>query len=104
GYTGLMAALELRRFGHSVVLLEAKRIGHGASGRNGGQIAIGYSPGMCETADIVGLDAARELWQLSIEATGILKDVIRRHDIDCDLREGEYYAAVKPRHRDWLHR
>ncbi|WP_334128729.1 NAD(P)/FAD-dependent oxidoreductase [Sneathiella sp.] len=104
GYTGLIAALELRLAGFTVTLLEARRIGFGASGRNGGQIATGYSPGMCETADIVGAAAAKQLWDLSVEASAMLRAVIRRHDIDCDLQPGEFYAAIKPRHRDWLHR
>jgi glycine/D-amino acid oxidase-like deaminating enzyme len=43
GYTGLSAALELAGRGHDVVLLKARRIGWGASGRNGGQIVTGYS-------------------------------------------------------------
>ena len=41
GYTGLSAAIHLRQRGYSVVLLEANRLGWGASGRNGGQIIGG---------------------------------------------------------------
>ena len=41
GYTGLSAALELAEAGYRVVVLEAERIGWGASGRNGGQIHTG---------------------------------------------------------------
>ncbi len=102
GYTGLCAALDLAEAGFSVVLLEAERIGFGASGRNGGQIATGYSPGMIDTEALVGADDAARLWDLSVEAIRLLKDRIARHNIDCDLKAGELYAAVKPRHRDWL--
>ncbi len=102
GYTGLCAALELREAGFSVIILEAERVGYGASGRNGGQIATGYQPGMIETEHLVGRADARRLWDFSEEATRILKDRIRRHDIACDLKPGEFYAAIKPRHRDWL--
>ena len=42
GFTGISAALELADKGMSVVVLEAERIGFGASGRNGGQIVNGY--------------------------------------------------------------
>ncbi|HEX7108841.1 MAG TPA: FAD-dependent oxidoreductase, partial [Aestuariivirga sp.] len=45
GYTGLSAALELAAAGYRVVVLEAERIGYGASGRNGGQICTGFSSG-----------------------------------------------------------
>lgn len=102
GYTGLCTALDLAEAGFSVTLLEAKRIGFGASGRNGGQIATGYSPGMIDTEELVGREDAARLWEFSAEAIRLLKDRIARHDIDCDLKEGELYAAVKPRHRDWL--
>tara|TARA_R110002110_G_scaffold31380_1_gene110579 strand:+ start:241 stop:1500 length:1260 start_codon:yes stop_codon:yes gene_type:complete len=102
GYTGLSAALELAEKGFAVTLLEAERIGFGASGRNGGQIATGYTPGMVDTQEIVGPDETARLWDFSVEATRLLKDRIASHNIDCDLRHGELYAAVKPRHRDWL--
>ncbi|WP_340150181.1 FAD-binding oxidoreductase [uncultured Sneathiella sp.] len=102
GYTGLCAALELAERGFSVTLLEAERIGFGASGRNGGQIATGYTPGMVETEEIVGAEEATRLWDFSVEATRLLKERIARHNIACDLRHGELYAAVKPRHREWL--
>ncbi len=102
GYTGLSAALDLRAAGFSVTLLEAARIGHGASGRNGGQIATGYTPGMIETEHLVGREEGRRLWQFSIEASNLLKERIQDYAIDCDLRPGEFYAAIKPRHRDWL--
>ncbi len=38
GYTGLSSALHLVEKGYKVVVLEAARVGFGASGRNGGQI------------------------------------------------------------------
>jgi gamma-glutamylputrescine oxidase len=41
GFTGVNTAIELAQRGLSVVLLEARRIGWGASGRNGGQLIRG---------------------------------------------------------------
>lgn len=102
GYTGLCAALDLAAAGLSVILLESERIGFGASGRNGGQIATGYSPGMIDTEALVGPEDARRLWDLSSEAIRLQKERIAHHNIACDLKAGELYAAVKPRHRDWL--
>ena len=102
GYTGLCAALDLAVAGFSVILLESERIGFGASGRNGGQIATGYPPGMIDTEALVGAEDAARLWDLSAEAIRLQKERIARHNIACDLKEGELYAAVKPRHRDWL--
>ena len=41
GYTGLSAGLSLAELGYEVVILEANRVGFGASGRNGGQVGSG---------------------------------------------------------------
>ena len=46
GFTGLSAALELAERGHKVVMLEAAKVGWGASGRNGGQIVNGLNAGL----------------------------------------------------------
>ncbi len=102
GYTGLLTALELSEKGYSVAVLEAEQVGYGASGRNGGQIATGYQPGMIQTEKIVGKEDAAMLWQLSVEATQLLRERIERHGISCDLREGELYTAAKARHTRWL--
>lgn len=88
GYTGLSAALHLAEAGQSVVLLEAHRAGFGASGRNGGQLGGGQRV----TQDVLearhGEDVARTLWDLGEEAKDLVKDLITRHGIDCDLRPG----------------
>ncbi|MEP3244833.1 MAG: FAD-binding oxidoreductase [Sneathiella sp.] len=102
GFTGLGAALELATIGYSVIVLEAETVGYGASGRSGGQIASGYSPGMIETAEIVGSDIAKKLWEFSELSKQILYGRIQGYNIDCDLGEGELYAAPKRSHVDWL--
>jgi len=104
GYTGLLSALELAERGYSVAVLEAKTVGWGASGRNGGQIATGYQPGMIETSKLVGIEDSTKLWEMSVEATQILKSRIAAHKIKCDLKEGELYAATKNSHQTWLRR
>ncbi|MGQ9365266.1 NAD(P)/FAD-dependent oxidoreductase [Azospirillum sp. ST 5-10] len=98
GYTGLMAALELRERGFDVVLLEAERVGWGASGRNGGQIITGYNKPMATIEGWVGRDDARKLWDLNEEAKALLADRIARHAIRCDLTWGYVLAAPKERH------
>ncbi|HET7314410.1 FAD-binding oxidoreductase [Salinisphaera sp.] len=98
GVTGCSAALNLAERGYSVALVEANRIGWGASGRSGGQILTGFGTGMSTFADALGTDSARQIFEMSREAVALTVDRIRRHDIDCDLRDGAIYAALKPRH------
>ena len=103
GFTGLSAALTLAERGYDVVLLEARRIGWGASGRNGGQIVTAYNRSMEEIAGLVGPEDARRLWDMGEESKDILRDRVARHGIDCDLKWGYLLAALKRRHLAELH-
>ena len=71
GYTGLSAALHLARRGYRVVLLEAQRIGFGASGRNGGQIGSGQRQEVDWLEAQFGRDTARRLWDIGEEAKSL---------------------------------
>src|SRR3546814_3944866 len=98
GYTGLSAALNLAERGYDVVLLESKRVGWGASGRNGGQVVTGYNRSMSEIASWVGKEDARRLWDLNEEAKSVLSERVARHGIECDLKWVYLLAALKRRH------
>ncbi len=98
GLTGISTALCLAERGVQVALLESRHFGWGASGRSGGQIIAGYSCGQETLEKLVGMDTARELWQHSLAALDYTRERIRRHDIDCDLRQGYLHVGVKPRH------
>lgn len=102
GLAGLATALHLAERGYRVVLLEAERIGWGASGRSGGQAIYGYSCPMEKIVAQVGADIARRLWDISIEALDLMRERIERHSIDCDLHWGQLHVAIKPRQRDDL--
>ncbi len=95
GFTGLSAALTLAEKGYDVVVLDAHRIGWGASGRNGGQLASGLRVEQDQLEKMVGLDQARQLWDLAQDAKGLIKDRIAKHDIDCDLKPGLLYTDHK---------
>ncbi len=97
GYAGLSAALHLRARGYDVVLLEAQRIGWGASGRNGGQVGSGQRRDQGYLEEVAGRDRARLLWDLAEEAKALLRDLIARHAIDCDYRPGVIHAVYTPR-------
>ena len=96
GYTGLSAALHLAARGVSVCLLEARRVGWGASGRNGGQIHSGQRRDQLFYEQLVGLDDARKFWQMGEESKALIADLIARHKIDCDLRPGLLHGDHKP--------
>ncbi|PWR19867.1 NAD(P)/FAD-dependent oxidoreductase [Zavarzinia compransoris] len=98
GFTGLAAALELAERGFRVTLLEAERIGFGASGRNGGQMLNGLNPGVAAIERLAGETAARALWDMTVEATEIVRQRIARHGIACDWQPGFVHAATKPSH------
>ena len=96
GFTGISTALNLAEKGFDVVVLEAARVGWGASGRNGGQVGSGYVTGMSKIARWVGEDDARKLWHMVEESKAIIIDRTARHGIRCDLRCGFLLAAMKP--------
>ena len=102
GLAGCSAALHLAERGYRVALLEAKRIGWGASGRSGGQAIVGYASGQQKLVDRVGLANARKLWDISVESLALLRDRVARHGIDCDLHWGQLSVGIKPRQRDAL--
>ena len=97
GYTGLAAALELAEAGYKVVVLEAERIGWGASGRNGGQAIAGFGCGEAKLEALVGFDDARKMFDLSREGLQWLRGRIRKHGIECDWRDGHATVPIKPR-------
>ncbi|WP_432473032.1 NAD(P)/FAD-dependent oxidoreductase [Amphritea sp. HPY] len=98
GYTGLSAALHLAEKGYSVALLESEKVGWGASGRNGGQVAPGHNMSHQDLIGKVGRQAADSLWNMSLESVDLVKELITRHQIQCDLKQGILHVAAKPGH------
>jgi len=97
GFTGVATALTLAERGYSVALLEANRIGWGASGRNGGQLINGIS-GLSKIRKRYGESIADMLWDLRWRGNDIVRERVAKYAIDCDLRDGFVETAVKPRH------
>jgi len=103
GYTGLHAALNAAERGFSVILLEAGRIGWGASGRNGGQIIPGWRKGASELIARYGAETAKLYFDLALEARALTLDRITRRGIACDLHtNGHLTLAAKARDLDWM--
>lgn len=97
GLAGLSAALELARAGQKVVLLEARRIGWGASGRNGGQALAGFASEQGVYERQLGGADARRAFEISKEGLGLLRSRVSEFGIDCELRDGAISAAVGAR-------
>ncbi len=98
GLTGVSAALHLAERGIGVVLLEARRLGWGASGRNGGQLHSGQRLDQESLEGLIGEPAARALFELARDALTLVRTRIARHAIPCDLADGMLIAAAKPAH------
>lgn len=97
GFTGLYTALNLAEAGHSVAILEASRIAWAASGRNGGQIILGFSCDMPPFEAALGEAGAKQVWRLIQDGAEEIRSRIGRHQIDCDLREGHLWTSVQQR-------
>ena len=96
GFTGVATALTLAESGYSVALIEANRVGWGASGRNGGQLINGIS-GLARIRKKHGEGIADMLWDLKWRGNDIIYDRIEKYGIQCDLKSGFLVVAAKPR-------
>ena len=83
GLAGLATALALAERGWSVVLIEARRVGWGASGRNGGFVGPGFSRSLPALIKRLGMQHTRELYELSRDAVARVRARIERHSIEC---------------------
>ncbi|GAA0616628.1 NAD(P)/FAD-dependent oxidoreductase [Thalassospira tepidiphila] len=97
GFTGLSSALHLAERGYDVILLEAHRVGWGASGRNGGQVGSGQRREQDELEQMVGRDDAHKLWDIAEESKDVVKALIAKHNIQCDWKPGILHADHRAR-------
>jgi gamma-glutamylputrescine oxidase len=93
GYTGLSTAIALLERGFSVIILEAAKVGFGASGRNGGQIVNSYSRDIDAIERALPTKEAQLLGQMAFEGGRIIRERVARYDIQCDLKDGGVFAA-----------
>ncbi len=98
GFTGLSAALHLAEAGIDVALVEANRVGWGASGRNGGQLHTGQRRDQDWLEHRLGGQAAQRLWGLAEEAKAVTLGLMEKHGIACDWRPG----LIETVHRERL--
>lgn len=88
GFTGVNAALELAQRGYRVTLLEARQIGWGASGRNGGELIRGVGHALEQFHNQIGQEGVLALQQMGVEALELVKARINSLNIECELQLG----------------
>ena len=109
GFSGLSTALHLAESGLKVIVVEAVSVGFGASGRNGGQVINGYSRDFDTIYQRYGTDITNHLMQMNYEGGDIIRGWIDKYKIECDYRNGSFFAAfskkqmrdLEKRKEDW---
>ena len=97
GFMGLSTALNLAERGYDVVLLEAQRVGFGASGRNGGQVGQGQRLDQDELEDLVGKDHARELWTIANQSVDLVRRRAASPLVEAEFADGIIHADHRKR-------
>jgi len=105
GFTGLGAARRLAMAGRKVVVLEAKAVGHGASGRNGGHLNNGLAHSYLAARDAFGRETAQAMYRAFDDGIDTIQRIIAEEGIACDFRRsGKLKLASKPGHMDGITR
>lgn len=97
GLTGLSSAWHLARQGYRVIVLDAQRFGFGASGRNGGQVSVGQRLPQDELEKRYGESAAKSLWELSLQAVALVKEIAAMEQVNCTFTSGIVHADHRKR-------
>ncbi len=96
GFTGLSTALHLAERGYDVALLDAQRVGFGASGRNGGQVAHAMRCSQDELEAMLGQEHAHALWRIACDANAIVRRLAASPQVETTFRPGVIQADHKP--------
>lgn len=102
GYSGLATAIALQEKGYQVVLLEAAKIGFGASGRNGGQLVNSFSRDIDHIEKHYGNDTASAMGNMAFEGADIIRGLIDKYKLDVDYQHGGFFAAFTDKQMDEL--
>ncbi|CAM3706418.1 NAD(P)/FAD-dependent oxidoreductase [Parendozoicomonas haliclonae] len=94
GFSGLSTALHLVEKGFRVIVLEAAKVGFGATGRNGGQIVNSYSRDVDVIESRYDNKTAQSLCSMIMEGGDIIRERIETYKIDCDYQQGGLFTAL----------
>ncbi|WP_424943966.1 NAD(P)/FAD-dependent oxidoreductase [Aliiroseovarius crassostreae] len=98
GFMGLSTALHLAQKGYDVVLVDAQRVGFGASGRNGGQVGQGQRVDQDELEQMVGKDHAQALWKLANQSVDLVRDLSRSDQVRAEFHDGVLHTDHRKRY------
>lgn len=98
GFTGLSTALHLAQSGYDVVVLDAQRVGFGASGRNGGQVGQGQRVEQDDLEDMVGVENARALWDISRQSVDLVRRLSKSDLVSATFHDGIIHADHRKRY------
>ena len=98
GYSGLSAGLHLAEKGYNVAIVEGAQVGWGASGRNGGQIVNGLNASLQTIERRYGRDTSTFVASIAQEGQEIIREKVKRYDIQCDLKDGNIFTAYTDAH------
>lgn len=110
GVTGLAAARRLARGGASVAVLDAGRVGAGASSVNGGMVIYGLKAAQSDVLERFGPEIGMELWRASLASVDLVEQITVEDGIDCDfVRNGSAALGLLERdvvrlrtHGEWM--
>lgn len=89
GITGLSAAREIAAAGFSVAVLDAERVGGGASSVNGGMVNYGLKAATTKVYKAFGPELGREFWEASLASIDLVEKLVHNEGIDCGfVRKG----------------
>lgn len=103
GFTGINTSLELAENGiTNIAVIEAKYLGYGGTGRNGGQVMAGIGHDIDVLAKSVGQEGVQRIFELSDQGAKIIKERIEKYNIDADFCPGYAYMAFNKRQTETL--
>ncbi|WP_420547236.1 NAD(P)/FAD-dependent oxidoreductase [Curvivirga sp.] len=102
GFMGCSTSIHLAKLGYKVCLVEAKRVGWGASGRNGGQLGYGMTKLQPDLIEQYTAEKTRIFWDISVESVELFHQLCEEYEIDCDFQSGNMACGLTTAHMDYL--
>ncbi|MDP5085703.1 MAG: FAD-binding oxidoreductase [Yoonia sp.] len=97
GFTGLSTAYHLAQRGYDVIVVEAQRVGFGASGRNGGQVSMGQRRDQEDLEAMVGDTHARQLWDIGAQAVDLVRSLCKTDEVRTTFHDGIVHTVHRKR-------